>query len=236
MRPKKASRFVADTVESPTDVATQFLGNRTAPGPVQPVVHGTKLLRAPTVGLVVRGVINAYVGTATQDGGALGTDYSVSRPGLTFGSTRTPRKKRAGQVTLNVRHFLRSINMKSLEGFEESFIGHAVRNNAGYGFLPHFRYFMENKHRWANATAVVNRILKPVPEAPNEAWEVWRQFRSAQAEITSIFLFENYFHGQVEDIEVSRPGSIKPCDIRARLPSCGELYVEVKAQSGQQHG
>ena len=126
--------------------------------------------------------------------------------------------------------------MKSLEGFEESFIGYAIRDNPKYGFLPHFRYFLKNKHRWAKSCGVLKRILAPVPEDLNMAWEVWRQFRSAQAEITSVFLVENYFQGNVVELEVAKPGSTKLCDIRVRFRSCDEAYLEVKAQSGQQHG
>lgn len=38
------------------------------------------------------------------------------------------------------------------------------------------------------------------------------------------------------DLEVAKSGSSKSCDIRAKFPSWDELYIEVKAQSGQQHG
>lgn len=124
----------------------------------------------------------------------------------------------------------------SLDGFDESFIGHAVRDNANYGFLAHFQYFLNNKHRWANSSGVLKRILERVPEEPNGAWEIWRQFRSAQAEITSVFLVENYFLGTVRNLEISKPDVTKSCDIHASFPSCGELYLEIKAQSGQQHG
>lgn len=125
---------------------------------------------------------------------------------------------------------------KLLEGFKESFIGYAIRDNPKYGFLPHFRYFLKNKHRWANSLGVLKRILARVPEDSNMAWEVWRQFRSAQAEITSVFLVENYFQGKVVELEVAKPDITKPCDIRAKFPSGKESYLEVKAQSGQQHG
>lgn len=123
-----------------------------------------------------------------------------------------------------------------LTGFEESFIGDAVRRNPHYGFVPHFKYFLKNKERWSNADGVLARILAPVPDNSDEAWETWRQYRSAQAEITSIFLIENYLCGEVIGLEVARPGVGKSCDIYARFISGIESYLEVKAQSGQQHG
>jgi len=126
--------------------------------------------------------------------------------------------------------------VNSLNGFNESFLGHSVRDNPNYGFIPHFEFFLENKHRWNNATRVLNRILAPVPTDPTVAWETWRQFRSAQAEITSIFLVESSFQGSVEELEVAKPGATKSCDICARFPTKGQVYIEVKAQSGQQHG
>lgn len=82
----------------------------------------------------------------------------------------------------------------------------------------------------------MGRILAQVPANLDEAWEVWRQFRSAQAEITSVFAVESIFQGKVDAIEVSKHGFRKPCDIRAQFPPYSELYIEVKAQSGQQYG
>lgn len=123
-----------------------------------------------------------------------------------------------------------------LEGFEKSFIGNTVRRNPKYAFLPHFEHFLKNKYRWCNTDQVLNRILAGVPEESEKAWETWRQYRSAQAEITAIFLIENYLYGKVQDLEVARPGFSKRCDIHARFNSGNEYYLEVKAQSGQQHG
>jgi len=125
----------------------------------------------------------------------------------------------------------------NLNGFEESFIGCKFRQNQEYGFIPHFKYFLENKYRWCRTDEILNRILAKVPEDIKQAWNVWVQFRSAQAEITCIFIIENYLMGQVRDIEVARPGLTKCCDIMARFNSDNDFYLEVKAQSGQQkHG
>lgn len=126
--------------------------------------------------------------------------------------------------------------MRSLDGFNESFIGFKERENPDYAFLGHFRYFVCNSHRWANSSGILNRILAPVPTNSDEAWEIWSQFRSAQAEVTSIFVVEHFFHAQVEEIEAAKLGVAKSCDIRARFPDCPDLFIEVKAQSGQQHG
>ena len=126
--------------------------------------------------------------------------------------------------------------MNSLDGFNESFLGHRVRNNPSYGFIPHFEYFLDNKHRWKNATSVLSRVLASVPTDSTAAWETWRQFRSAQAEITSIFLVESSFQGRIDELEVAKPGATKSCDICASFPTKGQVYIEVKAQSGQQHG
>lgn len=126
--------------------------------------------------------------------------------------------------------------MELLDGFKESFIGCLVSDNPEYGFLPHFQYFFDNRHRWRNSNKILKRILARVPENPDEAWEVWRQFRSAQAEISSIFLLENVLKADVLGLEVSKEGVAKSCDICATFSSCGKLYIEVKAQSGQQHG
>lgn len=132
--------------------------------------------------------------------------------------------------------------MTSLPGFDESFLGHKLHKNPTYGFLPHFEYFLTNQERWRRSGDVLDRILAPIPGEIAAAWETWRQFRSAQAEITSIFLVEACFEGTVEELEAVKPdkprspGSDKSCDICARFRSGDKFYIEVKAQSGQQHG
>lgn len=138
--------------------------------------------------------------------------------------------------------FIKTVSVTSLPGFDESFLGHKLHKNPAYGFLPHFEYFLTNQERWRRSGDVLDRILAPIPGEQAAAWETWRQFCSAQAEITSIFLVEACFEGAVEELEAVKtansgsPGSAKSCDICARFRSDDKFYFEVKAQSGQQHG
>lgn len=126
--------------------------------------------------------------------------------------------------------------LKKITWFEKSFMGHILPDSPKYGFVPHLIYFLRNRNRWANSDHILQRIFAKVPNDSEEAWEVWRNFRSAQAEITSVFLIENYFAGKVIELEVSRSGVSKKCDIRVALNSDVDYFLEVKAQSGQQHG
>lgn len=126
--------------------------------------------------------------------------------------------------------------LKQLTGFEDSFLGHRFRKNPDYKFLPHYWYFLNNYRRWKNADQLQVRILATIPSEFDQAWEVWRQFRSAQSEITSIFLIENYLRGKVAGLEISPPEKTKSCDIAARFASGALCFLEVKSQSGQQHG
>jgi hypothetical protein len=123
-----------------------------------------------------------------------------------------------------------------LTGIAESFLGDRLRKNPGYKFLPHYCYFLNNLHRWNNAIQIQDRILAAVPSDSDAAWKAWIQFRSAQGEINSVFLIENYLRGEVDDLEVSPPQKTKTCDISARFDSGAACYLEVKSQSGQQHG
>lgn len=116
-----------------------------------------------------------------------------------------------------------------------TFIGSKFHNNPNYGFLPHLEYFIENKDRWQGSENILDKLIRTVPTDPTEAWEEWRQFRSAEAEVTAIFLIENYLTGRVAGLEVRRPSCKKDCDIAAYFDE-EELFIEVKAQSGQQHG
>lgn len=127
-------------------------------------------------------------------------------------------------------------NLNHLTGIARSFLGDRLRKYPGYKFLPHYCYFLNNLHRWNNAKQVQDRILAAVPSDSDAAWEAWRQFRSAQGEISSVFLIENYLRGEVDDLEVSPPQKSKSCDISARFDSGAVCYFEVKSQSGQQHG
>ena len=104
-----------------------------------------------------------------------------------------------------------------------------------YGFWPHFEYFLSHIQRFGNSESIIERLSLIVPSNMEikKAWEQWRKFRSAQSEITSIYLIENYLKGVVEEII---PTTIKPtADIKIRLRK-DHYLVEVKAQSGQQDG
>ena len=120
--------------------------------------------------------------------------------------------------------------------FENTFLGCILERSPKYRFMPHLEYFMKSKHRWSNSNLILERVFANVPADVEEAWETWRKFRSAQAEITTIFLIEVYLGGIVKDLEVSPPGTSRRCDIFAALEGADGLYLEVKAQSGQQHG
>ena len=126
--------------------------------------------------------------------------------------------------------------LASLPGFCDSFLGHRLREQPNYGFLPHYAFFLENCHRWKKWTDIQKRIVAPVSNDPIIAWKEWRQFRSAQAEISAAYLIENNLSGRINDLEVARPGCKKSCDILATFKCQSSLYLEVKAQSGQQHG
>lgn len=126
--------------------------------------------------------------------------------------------------------------LKKINGLNKSFIWHYIQDSPEYNFLPHLIYFIKNKNRWTNSENILQRIYAEVPGDSEEAWEVWRHFRSAQAEITSVFLIENYFAGKVIELEGSRPGVGKKCDISMAFNSDADYFLEVKAQSGQQHG
>ena len=104
-----------------------------------------------------------------------------------------------------------------------------------YGFWPHLEYFLSQMHRFGNSKSIIERLSLIVPASmeTSKAWGQWRIFRSAQSEITSIYIIENYFKGLVEEII---PKQNKPTsDFRIEL-SNEHYLVEIKAQSGQQEG
>jgi len=108
-------------------------------------------------------------------------------------------------------------------------------DTADYGFWPHLEHFLLNMNRFGNRKSIIERLtlLVPLKMDIEQAWEKWRQFRSAQSEVTSIFIVENYFEGQVlEIIPVSKK---RTSDIKVKLAN-KEYLIEIKAQSGQQHG
>lgn len=105
-----------------------------------------------------------------------------------------------------------------------------------YGFWPHLEYFLLNLNRFKNHESIIERLLLEVPlnMELDKAWAIWQKFRSAQSEVTVIFIIENYFSGRV--VEIVPVDNKKPTpDIKVVLNSC-EYTIEVKAQSGQQHG
>ncbi len=116
---------------------------------------------------------------------------------------------------------------------EETFLYDRL-DTPGYGFWPHLEYFLGNLQRFVNYESIIERLTLAVPLGLNkdEAWRKWQIFRSAQAEVTSIFIIENYVKGQVLEIV---PTINKPTpDLKVKL--FNQQYLEVKAQSGQQHG
>lgn len=116
-----------------------------------------------------------------------------------------------------------------------SFIEIRRQKNPDYKFIPHLEYFQNNCNRWDNNKVedMLQHINKPVPEDIDKAWEVWRRFRSAQAEISAIYLIEQFFSGEVKEIEACRSGISKTCDFLAEIND-KDFFIEVKAQSGQQ--
>ena len=128
----------------------------------------------------------------------------------------------------NITKFLSAI------GHEDTFL-HDRISNPNYGFWPHLEYFLLNAYRFKNHETIIERLLLEVPlnMEINKAWAKWQKFRSAQSEITVIYINEMYFSGQVVEIV---PVDKKPTpDIKVILHNCEHL-IEIKAQSGQQHG
>ncbi len=108
-------------------------------------------------------------------------------------------------------------------------------DTADYGFWPHLEYFIINMQRFGDYESIIEKlsIVAPLKMDIQQAWEKWRQFRSAQSEVTSIFIIENYFKGQV--LEIIPVKKKRTPDIRIKLAT-KEYLIEIKAQSGQQHG
>jgi len=107
--------------------------------------------------------------------------------------------------------------------------------NPNYGFWPHLEYFLANVNRFKNHESITERLalIVPLNMNPQLAWANWQKFRSAQSEVTTVFIIENYFLGQVlEFVPVSRE---RTPDIKVCLNNF-EHTIEVKAQSGQQQG
>ena len=116
----------------------------------------------------------------------------------------------------------------------ETFL-HDRMSNVNYPFWTEFEYFLSIKGKLGNIQEILRKLSSKVPLDldKNKAWEKWREFRSAQFEITAIFLLEKYFGGVKTRLI---PTNNKPtADFEIQLRQ-GQFLVEAKAQSGQQHG
>jgi len=121
-------------------------------------------------------------------------------------------------------------------GYEDTFIyDRYKRCNPKDEFWLHFEYFLQNKERFQNIKSIIERILINVPldMEIGEAWGKWRNFRSAQAEVTTFFLIENYFKGKI--LEIIPVSNSRTPDFKVLLND-KEYLIEIKAQSGQQQG
>jgi hypothetical protein len=101
-------------------------------------------------------------------------------------------------------------------------------------FWAELEYFLLNSERLGDTREVLRKLCSEAPLCLeiDKAWERQRDFRSAQFEITAVFLIEKYFGGKVALI----PESHTPTpDFEVELNQ-GRFTVEAKAQSGQQHG
>jgi len=109
-------------------------------------------------------------------------------------------------------------------------------NNQEYGFWPHFEHFLANLNSYKNYDSIIRRLslTAPCDLEISKAWVKWQIFRSAQSEVTSIFIIEKYFSGAVKEI-IAKQENIKTPDLRVSI-NLNEILIEVKAQSGQQHG
>lgn len=119
---------------------------------------------------------------------------------------------------------------------KDTFLHARLDDTPDYKFWPHLEYFFLKMQRFGNYESIIERLslVAPLKMGIDEAWEKWRQFRSAQSEITAIFIIENYLKGQV--LEIIPINKRKPTpDIKVRL-SNNEYLIEIKAQSGQQRG
>lgn len=117
---------------------------------------------------------------------------------------------------------------------KDTFLYDRGLDNTAYGFWPHLEYFLQHIKRFGDHKSIIERLSLTVPLKMDiqQAWGKWQQFRSAQSEVTSIFIIEEYFKGQVLDII---PVNKKPTpDIRVSLAK-KEYLIEIKTQSGQQH-
>lgn len=108
-------------------------------------------------------------------------------------------------------------------------------SNDSYGFWPDFEYFLSNLDRFVNSESILRRLSIPAPMSMeiDQAWNRWQIFRAAQSEVTSIFLIEKAFIGNV--LEIVPEDRVPTTDLKVNLGN-HELLIEIKSQSGQQHG
>jgi hypothetical protein len=104
-----------------------------------------------------------------------------------------------------------------------------------YGFWPDLEYFLKNSGRLANPGSTLKRlaVAAPLSMETGQAWNKWQLFRAAQMEVTAIFIIETVFKGRV--LEIIPEGRVPTPDLKIKLGK-QELLIEVKSQSGQQHG
>jgi len=107
-------------------------------------------------------------------------------------------------------------------------------SNVDYPFWIELEHFLSISERLGNICEIIRKLCSEAPLCLDidKAWEKQRDFRSAQFEVTSIFLIEQYFRGKVALIPENR---FPTPDFLIDL-SQGGFTVEAKAQSGQQHG
>jgi hypothetical protein len=112
---------------------------------------------------------------------------------------------------------------------------HDYSSDDSYGFWPDFEYFLANLDQFVNSHSILKKlsITAPMSMEIGQAWNRWQIFRAAQAEVTTVFLIEKAFNGKV--LEIVPEGKVPAPDLKVNLGN-QELLIEVKSQSGQQHG
>ncbi|MCA9734697.1 hypothetical protein KC799_21370 [candidate division KSB1 bacterium] len=126
--------------------------------------------------------------------------------------------------------------ISQLENRRDTFLQYCCdKYGANYAFWPTLEYFLDNLDRLANPDSILKRlsIAAPISMKTSQAWNRRQMFRSAQMEITSIFLIETALNGKV--LELIPEDKVPTPDFKVNLGK-QELLIEVKSQSGQQHG
>lgn len=120
------------------------------------------------------------------------------------------------------------------ESFRDTFL-YDYSSNDSYGFWPYFEYFLSNLDRFVNPESILKRlsITAPISMELDKAWNRWQIFRSAQSEVTCIFLIEKAFMGNV--LEIVPEDKVPTPDLKVNFGNHA-LLIEIKSQSGQQHG